>query len=204
MKHTYNLHNAMKEVLDIVAAQPADPFGKITALVAAVTLATDAKHRAILRMRPVLAEEMLAALDTSLDMLYVLLSGDAANEAIYQPYIAAAVAAQNALNLPASVDCGMRFVAYKDGKEFMARIDVDGRIVGKRVAGLYDEEGIAHLSGEGWANHYAIPRSTVFAVVEDAGTDVDTGDGAQADSDVAPGMTDVSPMPVTNPTFVAV
>lgn len=199
MKHTYNLHEAMKEVLDVVAGQPADPFGKITALVAAVTLATDAKHRAILRMRPVLAEEMNAALETTLEVLQTVLSTGAVSEEVCQPYITAAVAAQNVLALPASVDCGMRFVAYKDGKEFMAQIDSEGRIIGKLAAGIYDEEEVEHLSGEGWANHYALARSTVFAVVKD------TSDaGGDSSADVAADTADVSPMPATNPQFIAV
>ena len=190
MKHTYNLHEAMKEVLAVIAGQPTDPFGKITTIVAAVTLAIDSKHRAILRMRPVLVEEMACALETALE---VLISTGAVTEEACQPYIAAAVAAQNALALPASVDCGMRFIAYKDGKEFMAEIDWEGRIVGKRIAGLYDDEGVAHLSGEGWANHHAIPRSAVFAVVIDA-----SDAGADSSADTA----DVSPMPTTNPSLV--
>lgn len=196
MKYTYNLHEAMQEVLDLVAAQPADPFGKIATLVAAVTLATDAKHRAILRMRPVLAEEMSVAIEAALE---VLISIGAVGEEVCQPYIAAAVAAQHALALPASVDCGMRFVAYKDGKEFMAQIDSEGRIIGKLAAGIYDEEEVEHLSGEGWANYYAIPRSAVSVVVENV-TEADSNNGM----DVAADMTDISPMPATNPQFIAV
>ena len=199
MKHTYNLHEAMKEVLDVIAGQPTDPFGKITTLVAAVTLATDAKHRAILRMRPVLAEEMNIALETAIEVIQTVLSTGAVGEEACQPYITAAVAAQHALALPASVDCDMRFVAFKNGAEFMAEIDWEGRIVGKKVAGTYDEEGIAHLSGEGWANHYAIARSTVFAIVKDA-----SDAGGDSGADVAADTADVSPMPATNPQFIAV
>lgn len=181
MKHHYNVTDSMKEVMSVITSQPEDPLGKIAAIVGAVTVASSPQHRAILRMRPVLCEEMAIALETAINTLYVCYMNGGLTEAVFQVYINSAIAAQGALALPASIDCGMRFIAYKDGKEYMGQVDEDGMIVSKIVAGEYVSDGVynRHISGESWANQHAIARKEVCALVEDGIADAPAAASAE-------------------------